>query len=172
MDFLKYLISDISLESSLIDSLNITSINDLNHYMKGISYSEFTKLKTPKELVESKSGSCHDQTAFELYILNKLGIKSGALFLLEYNSKTNQGGMTHSFVYYIDNGHYYWFENAWEDFRGIHKFSSLSEIKKEILLMHKNKKFGNNKIYDSIEFSSFKYKYGDSLQELVDRNLK
>lgn len=172
MDFSKYLISDVSLESSLIDSLNIISISDLSKYMKGISYSEFTKLKTPKELAQSKSGSCHDQTAFELYILKKLGIKSGALFLIEYDSKSNQGGMTHSFAYYNDNSNYYWLENAWEDFRGIHKFSSLTEIKKEILMMHKNRKFGNIKIYDSIEFAPFKYKYGDSLQELVDRNLK
>ena len=172
MDFLKYLISDISMESSLIDSLNITSIDDLMNYMRGISYSEFNKLKTPKELIETKSGSCHDQTAFELYILKRLGIKSGALFFLEYNSKTNQGGMTHSFAYYIDNNQYYWFENAWDDFRGIHKFSSLSEIKKVILSMHKNKKFGNIKTYDNIEFSSFRYKYGDTLQELVNRNLK
>lgn len=41
--------------------------DELMSYMsKNIRYSDFTRLKKPREVLRQKSGSCHDQTVLEL----------------------------------------------------------------------------------------------------------
>ena len=160
MSFLNYLI-ETSLE-------NIKSDVELSNWMKkNIKYKEFTKLMSADEVMKERKGSCHDQVMFELYWLGKLGYNPKAIFFIEYND--NNGGETHSFVYYSKKDKVCWFENAWGGNAGIKEFTSLSDIKNYIRQCHKDGKLGNIKTYPNIEITSFKnHKPGESLREFVD----
>ena len=125
------------LESSDKSSLDefihqkIKSPEDLLRWMKkNISYHNFTRLKSPDELYNSKTGSCHDQSLFVKYVLGKLHIKTGTLFIIECPEKGGAGGETHSLTYFEKNKKLYWFESAWGGNEGIHgPYDSLSELK-------------------------------------------
>lgn len=143
---------------------------ELSNWMKSnIKYAQFKKLESAEEVYLSKKGSCHDQVMFELHELSAMGYIPHAAFLIEYKKGSNQGGMTHSFVYYRDKtGQVYWFENAWTPNAGIHKFDSLHAIKKYFKNAYKNKKFGDYNKFGNLEFSSFgKHKPGESLDTFV-----
>lgn len=151
---------------------DLKSANELSSYMKNnIKYSEFTKLKSAEEVERTKSGSCHDQVMYEMKKLRELGYKPKAQFVIEYDSKTGQGGTTHSFVYFKNGDQTVWFENAWGGNEGVHRYSSLKDIKQDIRTKQKNGEFGDSKKYSKLEFSDFKpdkQKPGSSLQEVVD----
>lgn len=148
-----------------------TAVSLSDRMKKTFKYSEFSKLQSPEETASKKSGSCHDQVMYELSELKKQGIEAKAEFLIEYDSKTGQGGTTHSFVYYRKNGKTYWLENAWSGHEGVHEYDSLDSIKKDIQRFRSTGDFGDSNKYDSLEFSDFKpskHKTGESLQELVN----
>lgn len=143
---------------------------ELSNWMKSnIKYAQFKKLESAEEVYHSKKGSCHDQVMFELHELSAMGYIPHAMFLIEYREGSNQGGMTHSFVYYRDKtGQVYWFENAWTPNAGIHKFNSIHDIKRYFKNAYKNKKFGNYNKFGNLKFSSFgKHKPGESLDTFV-----
>lgn len=148
----------------------IKTPDDLLRWMnQHIRYSNFLKLKSPQEVFKSKTGSCHDQVIFELFVLRKIGLHPKAIFLIEYNPDTMQGGVTHSFVYFSKNDKIYWFEHAWGGEEGIHEYSSLKEIKNDIRNLHKTKKIGNIDQFNKLQFFNFKaHKFGESLQQFVD----
>ena len=136
-----------------------------------IRYKDFTKLMSHDEVMKYKKGSCHDQVMFELEELSKMNLSPKALFFMEYDNN-NQGGMTHSFVYYEKDSKVYWFENAWGDNKGIHKFDSVKDIKESIKEYHKSNKFGNINKYPNLEITSFKKHIpGESLQDFVSKCL-
>jgi len=66
---------------------------------KRIKYKDFDKLMSPQEVASSNSGSCHDQVMYEIQKLKNLGLSPKALFVME--SAGQQGGMTHSLVYFF-----------------------------------------------------------------------
>ena len=154
-------------ESKVKDNLD----TELLKWMKShIKYHNYTKLMSHDEVKEKGYGSCHDQVMFELKELSPYHPK--AMFLIEYNPATNQGGETHSFVYYKKGDKFYWFENAWGSYVGIHPFNSVSDIKKFIRDSHNNGKLGNVKKFPNIEITSFKsHKPGETLGEFVDKCL-
>ena len=172
---------DIVLKENYIEeasnSLEFKSDEDLLDWMyKNIKYSNFTKLKSHDEVLKSKKGSCHDQVMFEYVELKKLGYSPRGLFIIESNDK-NQGGMTHSLVYYKRENSICWFENAWKNMAGITEpeEASVSGIKKIIKELHENGTWGNIKKYPKIEFSTFSissHKPGESLQQFIDICLK
>ena len=148
------------------EQLGHTNPKQLSDYMRNnIRYSEFKRLMSHDDVAKTKKGSCHDQVMFELEELRKMGKKPKAMFLINYNPKTNQGGKTHSFVYYKEKDKINWLENAWGGNEGIHQFDNVSSMAKTIKSMQKSKK------YPEIQFANFddhKHKRGESLQELVD----
>ena len=92
----------------------IKTPEDLLKWMKkNVSYHNFTRLKTPDELYKSKTGSCHDQSLFVKYVLNKLHIKTGTLFIIECPEKGGAGGETHSLTYFKKNKKLYWFPKTY-----------------------------------------------------------
>ena len=92
------------------------------------------KLKSYEEVLQTKSGDCHDQSLFEYTVFNRQNIKCGRLFIIEYyGDKIHDAGATHTMCYFIKNNKYYWFENAWDNKRGIHgPYSNLNELKEDI----------------------------------------
>ena len=145
---------------------NIMDANSLSKWMKrNIKYSNMTKLMSPEELVNKKSGCCHDQVLFELTALRALGYRPKAWFVYEGTSD-GKGGETHSYITFTDkDGKLYWFENAWSDMAGIHKIDNEYEF---FLDMHSSGKWGNIKKYPEDDISVFRGKPGMTLQDLVN----
>lgn len=100
---------------------------ELFDFMQDFEYKDFDTLMSAIDVYLNKSGSCHDQTLFEYSCLRDMKLRPHARFLIAVD-KDNIGGETHSFVYWVANGHAYWFENAWEDYKGIHEFNSVPEL--------------------------------------------
>ncbi len=176
-------IKDAFRESVEISSPSIKSPEELIHWMKrNLHYSNISKIKTWQEVLDSKSGCCHDFVMFEKHFFDKfthtLGTRYNTLFCMEFNEgKEGVGGRTHSFIYWWDTEdkfgkplpesipkHYYWFEVAWESQQGIRgPYSSIEDLKKDI-----EKKMLSESKCDFVEFAPFRGKPGMSLQELVD----
>lgn len=136
--------------------------------MKNFTYdSSNHKLRSPKETAKMKTGNCHDQVLYELDRLKKGGHDAKAKFLIEVDSKTGQGGQTHSYVYYKDGNQFVWFENAWEDQKGEHRYNSEKELHHDV-----KKKFRSNTSMDKIYDGDFDAKPGDTLQDIVNKSLK
>ena len=129
------------------------SPEELSKWMKSnIHYSNFTKLKSSDGVVESKSGSCHDQVVFEYNALKNMGKKPKILFFIAYKEGSNQGGMTHSLVYYSEGSKVKWFENSWSGMEGIHTYDSLSDLKADIKRLYSN--MPDAKSFPELEFKS------------------
>lgn len=142
-----------------------------------IKYSNFTKLKSHDEVEKTKSGDCHSQVMYEAEELRKYGIDPKAKFFIEYNPKTNQGGQTHSFVYFNDpiTKKTYWFENAWDTQKGLHEYKNEREMIRDIAKKHKSERTDDRKDFTKVEWGNFnpdEHTPGESLQELVDKCLK
>lgn len=150
-----------------------SSPKELSAKMRKLKYREYTKLQDP-DTTFKRGGSCHDQVFAELRELRRMGLKPKAKFLMEYNDH-NQGGMTHSFVYFKNRGKTYWFENAWQERAGIKAYLSINDIKKSIRRAHKTGEYGNYKKYPHLVFSDFheeRHVPGENLQQFVDRCLE
>ena len=165
-----------SFNERLIKSSVASSPEALSSYMKKkISYSSFDRLKSPEQTLRDGSGDCHSQVMLEIDQLKKQGLSPKALFFIEYDPKTNQGGQTHSFVYFNKDGKTCWFENAWGGHEGIHQYDSVSDMKRDVVKKHLSEQSPNRKKYSEIEFGEFNlddHIPGETLQELVDKCLK
>jgi hypothetical protein len=102
-------------------------------------------LQSPQQLYKSKIGVCWDQTEFERYFFDKFNI-SYRTFYIEQNNKDQT---THSYLVYQKDNEYYWFENSYEKYRGIHgPFNNEKEIAKLIHdYMFKDAKDTGYKVY-------------------------
>ena len=126
---------------------------ELSKWMKSnVHYANFTKLKSSDGVAESKSGSCHDQVVFEYNALKNMGKKPKILFFIAYKEGSNQGGMTHSLVYYSEGSKVKWFENSWSGMEGIHTYDSLSDLKADIKRIYSNMPDAKN--FPELEFKS------------------
>lgn len=137
--------------------------------MKDIRYKEFDRLMSPEEVKATGKGSCHDQVMLELQMLREIGYSPKAMFLMEHNGQ--QGGMTHSFVYFKKDGKVFWLENAWAERAGLMQFDSVKDIKRAIKLAHQTGEFGDKSEFSQLSFGDFnekEQKPGETLQELVD----
>jgi len=139
-------------------------MSDLNT----ISYTEFTKLKSPSEVRKTREGSCHDQVMYELDTLRKQGFNPKAKFLMEVDDK-GQGGETHSFVYLNLGKNCLWIENAWGDQAGVHRYKSESDMINDVERKMKKRTSGTILWGD---FDDRKLSPGDDLQDVVDKCLE
>ena len=154
----KLLEGDISKTYKINESVILESNNEfknetelLNWMKNNIRYEHNNsswKLKSYEEILQTKSGDCHDQSLFEYTVFNRQNIKCGRLFIIEYyGDEIHNAGTTHTICYFIKNNKYYWFENAWDNKRGIHgPYSNLNELKEDIYV---NWEFSgkNDKLY-------------------------
>lgn len=123
-----------SVVETVSDYHQFKSPKEFSSWMKkNIKYKHTGIFLSPEEVEENKYGDCHDQAYFEVVKLRDMGYRTGRVFMVEYSNWNSNGGATHSICYYIDNGRYYWFENAWGDKAGIHgPYESLDDLKKDI----------------------------------------
>lgn len=146
---------------------------DLHKHMKGFKYKEFDRLMSADEVGKSKSGSCHDLVMYEMQQLRRMGKKPKGMFMIEHDDDY-QGGMTHSLVYYKENGRVYWLEPdiTWPERSGITPYKSVKAIEVAIENAHRTGEYGDIGRYPNITFAPFDDKNhfpGEDLGELVNR---
>ena len=80
-------------------------------------------IQNGEELIESKTGTCWDQVELERLWFEKNNYSFKTIFIwFEVNRPNNLPN--HTFLIYESDGKYYWFEHAYEDFKGIHEFET------------------------------------------------
>ena len=133
--------------------------NNEYHYLIDDDY----HLLSPEEINIKKVGICWDQVEYERYLFDKQNIKNNTYFIVHYD---NDKCPTHTFLIYEDNNKYYWFEHAWEMFKGIHEYNSEKEALKFIKEVFIKYELNNN--YDNNSLKIYKYdkpEYGLSISD-------
>ena len=161
--------SMVTIKESADNAYQFNTPEELHRWMRqNIKYANFNTLMNQDDVSTSHKGSCHDQVAFAYPILKKMGLHPKILFFIEYRAGLDEGGMTHSLIYYEKNGKIYWFENAWNGMQGIHQYDSVEDLKKQIIRMHNN--MPSSKKFPDLEFKQIpfsKFKKGSSLGDFV-----
>ena len=119
-----------SIETSVLSTLKDISLGyrDRNGNKYILLRGDFRKnyyLQSPSELLESKIGLSIDQVELERELLGKLGLVLRTYYIV-YSDLDNE--ISHAFLVYKDNGKYYWIENAWYKYKGIHEYDSQNEL--------------------------------------------
>jgi hypothetical protein len=146
-------------------NIGFESPEQLSLYMQDFKYKDFDALMSASDVGSRGEGSCHDQTLYIYNILDMLGLDPKAKFLMAVD-KDNVGEETHSFVYWLEDDSAYWFENAWEDYKGIHEFKSEQD-----LLDFVSNAFAERNPHKYIYMSSFnptEHEIGEDLGTFVD----
>ena len=123
---------------------NIKSPEELLEYMnKNITYGFVDKdgnkyfdtnskawnkyiIQNGEEVLKSKTGTCWDQVELERLWFERNNYNFKTIFIwFELNHENNLP--THTFLIYEKDNKYYWFEHAFEKYKGIHKFESEKE---------------------------------------------
>lgn len=87
-------------------------------------------LQTPKSLLDSKVGLCFDQVELERELVTKLDVDCRTYFITYPDDKMDYA---HSFLIYKDAKKYYWIENAWLKYRGLHMYDSKDDLFDDVL---------------------------------------
>jgi len=87
-------------------------------------------LRSPKEIIISKTGSCWDQVELERYYFNQEKINTKTFFFVYYDHK-NRNYPCHTLLTFECDNMFYWFEHSWFEMRGIHKYFSQKELLKD-----------------------------------------
>lgn len=112
-------------------------------------FEEFYYLLSPDELLESRCGTCWEQVELERKLFNDEKYEVETYFICTYAVDASP---CHTFLVYKESDRYYWFENSWYNYRGIHEYSSIKE-----LLLDVKKKF--IKDYDDLDGMTFVVRY-------------
>ena len=100
-------------------------------------------VQTGEEVLETKVGTCWDQVELERLWFTNNNYKFNTYFIwFEVNHKNDYS--THTFLIYENDNKYYWFENAFEEYRGIHEFDSEDNAIDYVM----------NKLCEFVEFNS------------------
>lgn len=129
------------------------------------SYENDYRLQSPQELLKSKIGVCWDQVELERYYF-KSNNNIKTYFIVHYD---NDRCPTHTFLTYEKNNKYYWFEHAWEKYRGIHEYNNekemLIDIRNKFIKMELNSNYQKNNL---LLREYFKPKYNLSVKEFFN----
>ena len=92
---------------------------------------------SPSEVLKYKKGICVDQTEFERDWFNRHNYEHRVMNI-QIDLQDESPG--HAFLIYKEGDKYCWFENAWYDERGIHKYESyndlINDIKKKFIIQN------------------------------------
>ena len=83
---------------------------------------------SPDETVERKSGLCGDQVLLEKMWFDSKKIENHIITFGFTDGKDKRIGSGHTFLVYIENGKYYYFENSFAPCANIVEFDSISEL--------------------------------------------
>lgn len=123
------------------------------HYIVNHTFSDHYRLQSPREIIKSKIGVCWDQVELERYYLRANDWTIKTYFLVYYDGDRCP---THTFLTYQKNNKYYWFEHAWEKFRGIHEYSSIRELFLDVLERFIKDELNNNYAKENLVLYEYK----------------
>lgn len=92
-------------------------------------FNKIYMLQTPKQLIKSKVGVCWDQVELQRFYFSKLNLLFHSYAIL-YNDNNNMPN--HTFLVYEESSKFYWFEHAWDKYKGIHEFNDLKSLLIEV----------------------------------------
>lgn len=138
-------------------------INNQKHLNDFKNIDNIYKLQSPKELINNKIGLCFDQVELERYYLkNNPTIKSYCI--VHYDIRNFK---SHTFLTYKEKNKYYWFEHAWEKFKGIHEYDSNEKLLCDVKSKFIKYELQNNCDDDKLALKEYKkLKYGISTEEV------
>ena len=87
-------------------------------------------LQSPEEVLSNKFGIVFDQVELERELITNIGLDSRTYFMI-YNSLENE--MSHSFLVFKNGNKYYWLENAWIKYRGVHEYDKKEDLLKDVI---------------------------------------
>lgn len=116
-------------------------------------------LLTKEEILNSKCGICWDPVELEREFCIQEKINHKTYYIAIYD---NNNIPSHTFLVCNVDEKYYWFENSWGKFKGIHEYSSL----KELLLDVKKKFLESNSNIKNNE-NTFIYEYEKTREHLT-----
>ena len=147
--------------------------NGKKHYDEWDNWYEECIIQNGEEVLKSNIGSCWDQVEFERLWFKENNYNFKTIFIwFELNRENNLP--THTFLIYEKDNKYYWFEHAFELYRGIKEFKSEKEAikyvkEKQIEYVLNNKYSFNEKDIDCLKA----YEYLKPLDHLkVEEYLK
>ena len=163
---------EVTVDSKPSESLNFETPKELHTWMKNnFSYSNFTKLLSPEELLVTKKGSCHDQALFAYTYLKKMGLKPKLLFFIAYKEGEVVGGMTHTLCFYEKDNKVWWFETAWNGAIGLRSYPTENAMRVDIFRRYMN--LPDAKKFPELEFKAISpEKPGVNLAQYVDKALE
>ena len=94
------------------------------------NFKEIFYLQSPKQLLESKIGCCFDQVELERELISRLGVDCRTYFISYPDEELDY---SHAFLIYKDSKKYYWVENAWLKYKGLHIYNSKEELFDDVL---------------------------------------
>lgn len=86
--------------------------------------------QSPKQLMISKIGTCFEQVELERDLISKLNVDLRTYFMSYSNDDYD---MSHAFLIYKDGKKYYWLENAWLKYRGLHIYDDKESLLRDVL---------------------------------------
>lgn len=93
-------------------------------------FKEVYYLQSPKQLLESKVGCCFDQVELERELVTKLDVDCRTYFMMYPDDNMDYA---HTFLIYKDSKKYYWLENAWVKYKGVHVYDSKDELFDDVM---------------------------------------
>lgn len=96
-----------------------------NEILDPEDFYENTVIQSPEDTINHKKGNSVDQANLEYWLLKENGLKPD-IYYVEYTTKDNITP-SHMFVIFKHNDFYNWYEHAWNEEKGLHKYKKLSE---------------------------------------------
>ena len=81
-------------------------------------------------MLESKVGCCFDQVELERELVSKLNVDCRTYYMMYPDDTVDYA---HTFLIYKDSKKYYWLENAWLKYKGVHVYDSKDELFEDIV---------------------------------------
>lgn len=95
-----------------------------------LEFKSIYKILNPTELTTQKCGTCIDQVEFERDFFDNRHIACSSYFILGKISEEDRP--SHTFLTYRLDSSHFWFEHAWNDFKGIHRYNDEIELLKDV----------------------------------------
>ena len=86
--------------------------------------------QSPKQVLESKIATCFEQVEVEREIASKLGYDYRTYYMTYPDDEYD---ISHTFLIYKDFKKYYWIENSWLAYQGLHSYNSKEALLNDVV---------------------------------------
>ena len=120
-----------------------------------INMDKLYKLRIGEDFIKNKYGVCWDFCELERSFFEYAKIEHKCYFIESFINR-DEGGPTHTFALYKHRNKWYWFEYAWQYYRGIHEYNNLDEALQDIASKFKlffNSQVDNVRLYETKKFT-------------------